>query len=184
MKTKVECSSKQGGCGTGPYNCSNDESNAMGKNNITQAKRNYEKLQKIDYSLVDLRLDRKKIKGHKVSKVRDETLKFLALAAANKGRAYAPSKITDEWWHQAILTTRTYEEMCKVLGTFIHHNPSDFKKATIKSDEKAFNQFVEDYRPAFGKIHQKIWGLGKAAANDCSSHNCTCSGCKSSCKQS
>lgn len=50
-----------------------------------------------------------------------EYKKFMLLASKKES---VPSQIVDLVWHEHILHTKLYEEFCKILGKFIHHNPT------------------------------------------------------------
>lgn len=58
----------------------------------------YEKLNALDYSKVDRRVERDKLGGNSIGAVRKETLKFLALCASDE-TPNAPSKIVDDFEH-------------------------------------------------------------------------------------
>lgn len=53
-----------------------------------------------------------------------DLMRFLALAATC-GETVAPTKCVDTVWHEALLDTRYYQQLCRVqFGKFIHHVPS------------------------------------------------------------
>ena len=57
--------------------------------------------------------------------VLDEYVKFFYLASLPNKVHLVPSNDVDEVWHQHILTTKKYQKDCeRLVGTFIHHNPS------------------------------------------------------------
>lgn len=120
------------------------------------AKKVYQKLSSIDYSLVDERIDQSKLGGIPVKKVKEEFLRFLSLCIAEE-KSFGPSQIVDEYWHQTILTTEVYAEIAKKTGKFIHHHPS--KKGT-EFDERnngCFNTTINSYRNIFGEPDCTIW---------------------------
>lgn len=122
----------------------------------------YEKLNEMDFSTVDRRVERDKLGGNSIGAVRKETLKFLALCATDP-EPNAPSKIVDEYWHAMILNTELYDRTSKVLGTKIHHNQH------VPKYRKFFSKTIEKIETVFGEANHKIWKAGYA--------NCGYGGC-------
>jgi len=49
---------------------------------------------------------------------------FLQQILDNPKIDHTPSKEVDQMWHDHILDTRSYQEMCEnVFGRFLHHKP-------------------------------------------------------------
>lgn len=61
------------------------------------------------------------------TRILDQAIGFLRLAAAQPNAHYSPSKLVDIGWHTFILYTRSYDRFCRQLtgGRFIHHEPTD-----------------------------------------------------------
>lgn len=55
-----------------------------------------------------------------------EHFKVFFILAGTTNFSVVPTEDIDEVWHQCILHTKFYEELCaKLFGHFIHHHPSD-----------------------------------------------------------
>jgi hypothetical protein len=61
----------------------------------------------------------------RAERIVDQALAFVATAAEYPGRSLAPSPQVDEGWHQLILHTEAYADLCNRLGRFVHHVPDD-----------------------------------------------------------
>ena len=106
--------------------------------------------------------------------VLDEYVKFFYLASLPTRVHLVPSQPVDELWHQHILTTRKYQEDCeRLVGKFVHHNPS------FTSDERAllpplFVKMKVAYESNFGGMPDNVW---QNKLDECT-HRCDeCGGC-------
>lgn len=61
------------------------------------------------------------------SRILDQAVGYLKLAALRPDMHYSPSPLVDIGWHTFILYTREYGKFCRELtgGQFIHHEPTD-----------------------------------------------------------
>lgn len=82
-----------------------------------------------------------------------EVIKFLSLCALSE-RTLTPSKIVDDIWHELILFTRTYHDMCyQYFGKFIHHQPS----ANTGKEHRQFQHTLTLYQNTFGALNEAFW---------------------------
>lgn len=89
-------------------------------------------------------------------RVLTEYQKFLALVMAHPGRSYGMGGDVDEIWHEHILDTLNYAEMCdRIAGTFIHHVP-----AAGSSDaeiQAGYRLTLSDLERHFGGPDLSVW---------------------------
>lgn len=143
--------------------------NFVGKNKFENPVDAYKAIKKINYSIVDMKYVQSHPRTKDVSKIRNETLKYLAMASVNK-KPYSPSKVVDGYWHEAILNTRVYGQISKKLGGTIQHVPADGSEKERTKAVKNFELFKKHYLDVFGsEVDGRVW---KVVAT---SHNCTCS---------
>lgn len=117
----------------------------------------YSKLSKLDFKNVDRKFG-EKYANYDIDTVRDETLRFLSLAAGNY--RIAPPKIIDDYWHEFILHTKMYSEYCQtVFGRFIHHQPNDGSKKQRNIDHEIFWEALQRYEDTFGEPVLTLWGI-------------------------
>lgn len=89
----------------------------------------------------------------------EEYKRFLYLAAVS-GHSVTPSEEVDAAWHLHLCYTRSYwEELCKdILGTAMHHNPTQggLSQTTLFRDQYA--KTLESYQREFGTpAPEAIW---------------------------
>jgi hypothetical protein len=92
-----------------------------------------------------------------------ELMKFLSIAAFNRGDVITPSDQLDEMWHAMIIQTREYDALCERLGIRIHH-------ATTGSPRReAYLNAINLYRAEFGEPHP-VWTTRKLKHDDTPLH--------------
>lgn len=124
-------------------------------------KKVFEELKKINFLIVDQKVKQLDLTGVEFKKVKEEALKFFALCICNNKR-YSPSKLVDLYWHEMVLNTKQYAEICKKFGKFIHHQPTDDGQNSKMINSEAFNATIKDYKKYFRKLPIKeVWGVNK-----------------------
>ncbi len=94
------------------------------------------------------------IEENEVSALLKEVMIFLSLIH-KYGEKLTPSLIVDYAWHELILCTQYYHEMCqKHFGRYIHHHPGGEEKENHKQYIKTINHYIKSY----GKPPVKYWG--------------------------
>ena len=84
-----------------------------------------------------------------------EALKFMSLAASSSGRPLTPSHRVDLAWHELILFTAAYQNLCdQQFGKFIHHHPGGNRL----DHQKQFADTLTAYRETFGEPPVRFWG--------------------------
>jgi len=82
-----------------------------------------------------------------LEKMEIEYKRFLTLVVKYSNRLPI-SSVVDEMWHTHILFTRDYENMCKELGCFIHHEPvttEERKQALLPEYEETLSLYRENW---------------------------------------
>ncbi|NKY99209.1 hypothetical protein [Nocardiopsis alborubida] len=88
----------------------------------------------------------------------DECLKFLHIVSVNKGRFIPLTREADEVWHEMIVQTKFYMDLCESLPgkRYIHHQSVGFAEYGERiGKHKAVSQFLEwvpDYLETFGEF--------------------------------
>lgn len=83
-----------------------------------------------------------------------EVMIFLTLIG-RENQKLSPSLIVDYAWHELILCTRFYQQLCEEnFGRYIHHHPG----GEDSENEKQFNHTLKLYRQHFGKPPSRYWG--------------------------
>ena len=89
-----------------------------------------------------------------------EVIRFVNLAAhssAELGQALTPSVMVDDGWHELILCTREYSQLCQTqFGRFVHHDPGG-EEALNRS---RFRDTLGLYALWFGTPDPRWWGPG------------------------
>ncbi|MGG7572556.1 hypothetical protein [Streptomyces sirii] len=67
------------------------------------------------------------------SRIVVEALKYVATAAKFPEAEMRPSALVDKGWHALILNTPVYEELCSLLGAFVHHVPDQPASASART---------------------------------------------------
>lgn len=89
-----------------------------------------------------------------------EVLKFLAVVSCGQGRRFPLTPEADSVWHELILQTASYQDLCSCLpgGGFLHHEsitPSQYSERV--GDEqfvREWVQWVPDYVHNFGPFEE------------------------------
>lgn len=83
-----------------------------------------------------------------------EVLRFLALTGhANAG--LTPSPRVDDAWHEMILCTREYADLCqRYFGRFVHHDPG----GSDALNHRRFRETLRLYNLHFGPPDPAWWG--------------------------
>ncbi len=97
-------------------------------------------------------------------RVIEEYKKFLFIFA-NDHKPVSPSHPIDEAWHTHILYTKDYfDDLTKILGTMLHHEPE-----TGKNDQTEINQLKDWYTNTLDRYHnyfedepKDIWTIEKS----------------------
>lgn len=99
-----------------------------------------------------------------------ECLKFLRLCASTPDTDFVPSKYVDAGWHEFVLCTRDYTQLCQEqFGGYIHHDPSDLP------DEEAYERTRQALLAQNGELNEAFWP--PLSAGSCSG-NCQSGKCK------
>ncbi len=85
-----------------------------------------------------------------------EYKKFMFLAATGS-EMVSPSEIVDIVWHQHLIFTESYRELCELLGKTIAHIPSTHNHAEKEKFAKAKERTKILYESYFGKQVDEIW---------------------------
>ena len=89
---------------------------------------------------------------HKTGWVRKEAViccrmykNYLFLLKKYPSKVIPPSKQIDEFWHQHILFTRRYhEDSIKIFGKYLHHQPGEGTRESIKYFRKLFDEVTQE----------------------------------------
>lgn len=83
-----------------------------------------------------------------------EVLKFLLLISETN-KKLTPSQKVDLIWHEFILCTRIYNEVCHThFGRFIHHHPG----GTNEENRRQYKNTLKTYSDNFGEPPYFFWG--------------------------
>lgn len=94
------------------------------------------------------------VPASEVADLLTEVMLFLTLIAT-ENQKLSPSLIVDYAWHELILCTRYYHQLCEEnFGRYIHHHPGGEESENIKQ----FNNTLKLYRQHFGKLPSRYWG--------------------------
>ena len=93
-----------------------------------------------------------------------EVLRFMTLASNPTQGQLTPSHRVDLAWHELILFTRTYHQLChSMFGMFIHHQPG----GTQQENQLQFSKTLEVYANAFGPPPRDFWGTRDETTATC-----------------
>ena len=105
-----------------------------------------------------------------------EAIKFIWLAAESSSGRLTPAHRVDLAWHELILFTRTYQQLCdKHFGKFVHHQPEGIGQ----ENKQPFSTTVTRYREVFGVPPQDFWGTWDDPKTKASSKTSDCGTCES-----
>lgn len=83
-----------------------------------------------------------------------EVLRFLSLVVTGPG-TLTPSPRVDDAWHELVLCTRLYMEVCdECFGGYVHHDPG----GTPQDNRRQFAETLRRYALAFGDPDPALWG--------------------------
>ncbi|KUJ62966.1 hypothetical protein AR687_06120 [Flavobacteriaceae bacterium CRH] len=85
-----------------------------------------------------------------------EYKKFMYLAATSS-EMVSPSEAVDIVWHQHLIFTNSYSDLCTLLGKRIEHIPSTHNRADFEKFHKAKERTRELYEINFGNQPDEIW---------------------------
>lgn len=85
-----------------------------------------------------------------------EYKKFMFLAATNN-EMVSPSETVDIVWHQHLIFTNSYSDLCNLLGKRIEHIPSTHNRLEFEKFQKAKERTTTLYESVFGYQPQEIW---------------------------
>ncbi len=85
-----------------------------------------------------------------------EYKKFMYLAATSN-EMVSPSAIVDIVWHQHLIFTNSYSDLCRILNKKIEHIPSTHNRSEKEKFEKASQRTKVLYEHEFGKQPSEIW---------------------------
>lgn len=92
-----------------------------------------------------------------------EVLRFLYLVANNQGDLLTPSQRVDLAWHEFILCTKTYREVCNTqFGRFIDHHPG----GSTAVNRRRYHNTLLRYERTFGFADPDYWGTN-GSESDC-----------------
>lgn len=113
-----------------------------------------------------------------------EFKRFLAVSAAcaSVGSGTGMAGPVDDMWHTALLFTRDYRELCRLLGGFIDHEP-DVNEHDSEASLEGYTRFAEIYELAFRQpMPTHVWpkiGADTGTAATCGAGQGGCStGCR------
>lgn len=99
--------------------------------------------------------------------VETEYRKFIFLAAVRPHFSYGMTGPVDAYWHQHVLNTRDYLEMCHaVAGHVIHHLPTETESRVVDFDG-AYGRTLSDLEEYFGSVSGEIWPRLDQACRSC-----------------
>lgn len=94
------------------------------------------------------------IPQQEVPELLNEVMCFLGLIG-KLNKKLTPSLIVDLAWHELILCTRYYHQLCETqFGRYIHHHPGGEEK----ENQEQFLNTIKLYTEHFGKPASKYWG--------------------------
>ncbi|MEO7988053.1 MAG: hypothetical protein ABI663_00845 [Chryseolinea sp.] len=85
-----------------------------------------------------------------------EYKKFMYLAGASD-LMVSPSEIIDIVWHQHLIFTQSYSDLCNIIGKNIQHIPSTHNKEDFEKFKLAKQRTKKLYIDTFGEQPQEIW---------------------------
>jgi len=108
-----------------------------------------------------------------------ETVKFMWLAAGSSTGRLVPAHRVDLAWHELILFTRTYHQLCdKYFGKFVHHQPEGIFQEGGQEGDQRFSATLSRYRQVFGSPPVDFWGTCETKFKS-ESNTSTCGTCES-----
>lgn len=133
-----------------------------------------EKLQKFiynfDISEVTLRFSQKhKIDEDLAKRYELELKKYFLLRIAQK-RRYGMNGLTDDLWHEFILSTQLYTDFCnEAFGRYLHHQPAppETSQSATAAESIMYFRFLVDYFRFFEETPPtEIWPFSEQLFGD------------------
>lgn len=85
-----------------------------------------------------------------------EYKKFMYLAATSDFMV-SPSKIVDTVWHQHLIFTQSYQDLCNLIGKQVQHIPSTRNKEDFEKFTQAKERTGKLYLNLFGEAPKGVW---------------------------
>jgi len=93
-----------------------------------------------------------------------EVLRFLNLVANHRAGMLTPSHRVDLAWHEFILCTKAYREVCdKRFGRYIDHHPGGPQAV----NRQQFQTTLRCYRQTYGAPDPRFWGASHDLDSAC-----------------
>jgi hypothetical protein len=90
-----------------------------------------------------------------VTRALREVLRFLFLVANHHGGMLTPSHRVDLAWHEFILCTKAYRDICdKLFGRYIDHHPGGPQEV----NRHQYRETLRCYECEFGSPNPNYWG--------------------------
>ncbi|MGW5052368.1 glycine-rich domain-containing protein [Actinokineospora sp. NPDC004072] len=114
--------------------------------------------------------------AERAAQIVDQALAFLTAAATVPEGGLRPSPLVDLGWHQLILDTRLYADLCdRLAGQFLHHVPDDGSgEGGASTGEVA--RTVEAIRAAGYVVDMELWPRAAKCGQCHEEGNCSNSG--------
>ncbi len=85
-----------------------------------------------------------------------EYKKFMYLAGTSSFMV-SPSEIVDTVWHQHLIFTKSYADLCDLVGKAIQHIPSTHNREDFEKFQQAKERTKKLYADTFGQQPREIW---------------------------
>lgn len=85
-----------------------------------------------------------------------EYKKFMYLAGTSEFMV-SPSEIIDIVWHQHLIFTQSYSDLCSIIGKSVQHIPSTHNKEDFEKFKLAKQRTKKLYNDTFGEQPQEVW---------------------------
>lgn len=112
------------------------------------------------------------VTGPDVEALLIEVLRFVNLAAharAQLGTSLTPSVMIDDAWHELILCTREYRDLCtQQFGRFVDHDPG----GDDELNRSRFRATLQLYALSFGNPDPRWWGPAATAMTHLADADC------------
>jgi uncharacterized protein (TIGR04222 family) len=85
-----------------------------------------------------------------------EYKKFMYLAGTSDFMV-SPSEIVDTVWHQHLIFTKSYADLCQIIGKTVQHIPSTHNREDFEKFQQAKERTKKLYASTFGQQPAEIW---------------------------
>lgn len=118
----------------------------------------YENILKLDFSKIKkCAVDKGFYTNEEIEFVEAEYKKYLAICFTFPELSFPTPLKIDNLWHQYILFTQDYADMCQsVAGRFLHHSPFVDKEESVSLDSEVLHQ---KYIMMFNETPSEIWSV-------------------------